>query len=476
MSRSKKLSVLLGILLAACVITFGVSKYEERKEQIKNSNEIVMELDSEKVTALAWEYEDETLAFHKDETWFYDEGEAFPVSEEKINELLELFQSFGVSFIIEDVEDYDQYGLDDPICTINISTEEEDYEIQLGDYSTMDEERYVSIGDGNVYLVQNDPLDTYDLELKDMIQNDEVPDIDQVTEIQFAGSENYTAVYQEENKITYSDEDVYFVEKDGETLPLDTDNVDSYVYTISTLSLNDYVSYNATEEELESCGLDNPELSVTMQYTTQDEESEEEQTGTFVLHISRDSEEKAEAESSKDKEKSSETDSDETEEEITAYARVGESQIIYKISGTEYETLIAASYNDLRHQDVIWAEFADVTQVDINLEDVDYMFTSEEDDDETIWYYQEEEVEIDDFRTSLASLTASEFTDKQPEGKKEISLVVHLDNENIQQVKIELYRYDGSSCLAVVDGEPVSLIDRSYVVNLIEAVNTIVLN
>lgn len=476
MSRSKKLSVLLGILLAACVITFGVSKYEERKEQIKNSDEIVMELDSEKVTALAWEYEDETLAFHKDETWFYDEDEAFPVSEEKINELLELFQSFGVSFIIEDVEDYDQYGLDDPICTINISTEEEDYEIQLGDYSTMDEERYVSIGDGNVYLVQNDPLDTYDLELKDMIQNDEVPDIDQVTEIQFAGSENYTAVYQEENKITYSDEDVYFVEKDGETLPLDTDNVDSYVYTISTLSLNDYVSYNATEEELDSCGLDNPELSVTMQYTTQDEESEEEQTGTFVLHISRDPEEKAEAESSKDKEKSSETDSDETEEEITAYARVGESQIIYKISGTEYETLIAASYNDLRHQDVIWAEFADVTQVDINLEDVDYMFTSEEDDDETIWYYQEEKVEIDDFRISLASLTASEFTDKQPEGKKEISLVVHLDNENIQQVKIELYRYDGSSCLAVVDGEPVALIDRSYVVNLIEAVNTIVLN
>lgn len=332
------------------------------------------------------------------------------MSEEKINELLELFQSFGVSFIIEDVEDYGQYGLDNPICTIHISTEEEDYEIQLGDYSTMDEERYVSIGDGNVYLVKNDPLDTYNLELKDMIQNDEIPDMDKVTEIQFAGSENYSAVYQEENKITYSDKDVYFVEKDGETLPLDTDNVDNYVNTIRTLSLNDYVSYNATEKELKSCGLDDPELSVTMQYTTQDEESEEEQTGTFVLHISRDPEEKAEAESSKDK------------------------------------------------------------------EDVDYTFTSEENDDETIWYYQEEEVEIDNFRTSLGSLTASEFTDEQPEGKKEISLVVHLDNENVQEVKIELYRYDGSSCLAVVDGEPVSLIDRSYVVNLIEAVNMIVLN
>ena len=37
------------------------------------------------------------------------------------------------------------------------------------------------------------------------------------------------------------------------------------------------------------------------------------------------------------------------------------------------------------------------------------------------------------------------------------------------------YRYDGNKCLAVVDGEPVSLVDRSHVVDLIEAVNAIVL-
>ena len=40
---------------------------------------------------------------------------------------------------------------------------------------------------------------------------------------------------------------------------------------------------------------------------------------------------------------------------------------------------------------------------------------------------------------------------------------------------IALYRYDGEQCLAVVDGKPVSLIPRSYAVDLIEAVNAIVL-
>ena len=73
-------------------------------------------------------------------------------------------------------------------------------------------------------------------------------------------------------------------------------------------------------------------------------------------------------------------------------------------------------------------------------------------------------------------MTAEEFTDERPDQKEEISLTVHLDNENFPQVAIKLYRYDGSHCLAVVDGESVSLVDRTAVVDLIEAVHAIVLD
>ena len=73
------------------------------------------------------------------------------------------------------------------------------------------------------------------------------------------------------------------------------------------------------------------------------------------------------------------------------------------------------------------------------------------------------------------SLKAAEFTDEHPDGKQEISFTIHLDNENVQEVSMELYRYDGEHCLAVVDGEPVSLVDRSSVVDVVEAVNEIVL-
>ena len=90
--------------------------------------------------------------------------------------------------------------------------------------------------------------------------------------------------------------------------------------------------------------------------------------------------------------------------------------------------------------------------------------------------HQDDEIETDDFRIALNSLSASEFTEEEPADKKEISLTLQIHNENQPEVKIELYRYDGNNCLAVVDGEPVSLVNRSYVVDLIEAVNAIVLN
>ena len=84
-------------------------------------------------------------------------------------------------------------------------------------------------------------------------------------------------------------------------------------------------------------------------------------------------------------------------------------------------------------------------------------------------------MEIGDLQSALESLKAESFTDERPTQKKEIGLTVHLDNEAFPTVQIGLYRYDGSHCLAVVDGEPVSLVSRSSVVDLIEAVNAIVL-
>lgn len=467
MKRSKRLHILLGVLAAVGIVTFAVTQYEEKQEEIEASGEVVLEIDPAAVQTLSWEYDAETLAFHKDGTWVYDTDEAFPVDEERIDELLGVFEAFSAAFIIEDVTDYSQYGLDDPVCTIGISTGDTDYEIQLGDFSTMDSQRYVSIGDGNVYLATADPLDYFDAALRDMIDNDEAPDFGTVEAIRFDGDQTCQIAYQEymeDSSYTYCSDDVYFVQQEDAMLPLDTSRVEGYLDSISGLSLTDYVTYNVTEEELAEYGLDAPELSVTVTYVPEDSE----QTAEFTLHISRDPDEQAAAEAEDGEE-------DETEEEITAYARVGESQIVYQITGDSYEALMAAGYDDLRHYEVLTADFADVTGLDITLEGESYTITAEGSGEDKTFYYGEEELDIADLQSALEDMGAASFTDEEPSQKQEISITVHLDNKAHPTVQIDLYRYDGEQCLAVLDGTPTSLVPRNMVVDLIEAVNAIVL-
>lgn len=488
MKRYKRLGILVGLLVIACIATFALTRYEEKKEQISNSDAVILEIPTGSVQSLSWEYGSESLAFHKEDAWVYDEDEAFPVDGEKIQSLLEPFAAFGVSFIIEEVEDYSQYGLDAPTCTIHLSTDAEDYTVKLGDFSKMDSKRYVDIGDGNVYLVSSDPMDQFEIVLSDLIDHDEMPAFAQVTQIRFTGTSSYSISYEAESTGSYSADDVYFTQEGN---PLDTSRVLSYLNTIRYLNPTDYVTYNATEAELQAYGLDDPELTVSLDYTYENEDGEE-SSDTFVLNISRDPEELAAAEEA-------------GEGEVSAYIRVGESQIVYRVSSSDRQKLMAVSYDDLRHQEVFWADFGDVYQLDITLEDTRHTLTAITEDGEQTWYYgdaaeevpeetteevseaateetgeteepQREALDITALQSALESLSADSFTGEAPTGKEEIRLTVYLDNENYPEVQITLYRYDGTYCLAVVDGESVSLVARSSVMNLVEAVQAIVLN
>lgn len=482
MKRFKRIGILLGVLAVVCIATFAALRIEEYQEQIQNSEEVILSLSADDVQSLSWSYDDTSLSFSRDEEniWRWSEDQAFPVSEEKINELLEIFSSFGVSFIIENVEDYGQYGLDAPVCTIKLETEDASYTVELGDFSKLDNQRYISIGDGNAYLVSNDPMDLYEIKIEDVIQNDEALSYDAVSTIRISAQEDYAIQYIEDSADTYFDEDVYFTQRDGVTLPLDTTLVDDYLYAVSSLSFETYVSYNATEAELETYGLNDPELTLTVDYTTSGETEEETVSGTYTLSISRSAEERAKA-AEKDSADTDEAD-DTEEEQYSAYVRVNDSPIIYEVSSTYFESLMASSYDDLRHKEAFPGDFAIVSSMDIELEGKSYTLTAKENDDTAdeegtaSWLYGEEEIDIANIQSALESLTASEFTDEVPDGQQEIRLTLRLTDENFPQVEIVLYRYDGTDCLATVDGESFALISRTSVVDLIEAVNAIVLS
>ena len=465
MSRTKKLCVLLAVLAVVCAAAVIVSTTEKKQEQVRSEGITALSLDADSVTALSWEYAGSSFAFHRSEdgTWLYDTDEAFPVNQSVITSLLAVFGDFRTDFTIDDVTDLSQYGLDDPTAAIHLETADGEYDVLVGDESQMDSQRYISIGDGSVYLAAVDPLDSYNVLLAGLIQNDEIPYFDNVTSLRFSGDVSYAVAYEADSGKSYDADDVYFTTLNGSTLALDSSRVSSYLYTLKYLGLTDFVTYAADDDHLDTYGLDDPELTVTVNYTETDNEGTE-TAKTFTLTVSRDP-----------AQRSSEPDEEEPDN-ITAYARVGDSAIVYQITGSEYLELMACGKDDLRHQALLWAAFTDITQVDVTLDGEDYTFTVQSEDDEHVWYYGEEKLSISDFQSALTGLTADTFTATKPDGREELRLTVHLDSESFPTVEIVLYRYDGSYCLATVDGTPTAYVLRSSVMKLTEAVNAIVLS
>ena len=452
MKKQQRLALLLGVLIAVSALTFAVMKREEHKEIIKNTPATVLEMKD--IDSVSWDYDGSGYAFRKENSgWVYEADEVFPVDEEKMADLLEQFASMGAAFTIEEVEDYGQYGLTDPVCTITLTQGDQTAEIRLGDYSQMDSQRYASLGDGNVYLLSHDPLEEFDTDLSGLIRQDKtIPDSVTVENIAVSGGDSYS---RDENGGSLDDDDIYFRDSDGAAL--DTDRVDAYVRKLQILEFTDYVTYNATEQDLKDCYLDTPAKTITVTYTPDEEDA---QAQTFTLHLDK--------------------EPDKSEDEPgQAYARVGDSPILYRMDSDTYDKLMACDYNDLRHQRVFYADFAQADSLTVTLDGVTTEFTygvpEDSEDQDAVWMLNGEEVDLSEVQVALESMTADEFTSAAPTGRQELSLTVHLNREGADTVTIALYRLDGAQCLAQVDGQSLCYFPRTQAVALIEALNEILL-
>lgn len=452
MKKSKRLILLLMICVLVFAGVFAATRIQEKNEQIQASGETVLTVDADSVQSISWTAGEESLAFHKDESWLYDDDEAFPVSADSIQQRLDWFTALSAAFIIDDVQSLSDYGLEEPTCTVTLTTADETITVDFGGLSTIDEQRYFSTGDGKVYLATDDPLDDFGTELSDFIEHDTIPTFGTVTALTLTGEET-TTIEKQDTSSSYNEDDLYYC---GE-IPMDTDLLDEYVEDIEYLTLSDYVSYNATDEELEQYGLNEPDMVATVSYT--DDDGNE---GTFTLSVARDPSEEEE-------------DSD----TVTAYARVGESQILYKISSSSYTRIAAGSAKTLRHQEVFPASFDDIASIEVTVEDdMVYTFTrSEEENDngEKPFLLNEEEADMSDVESALTSLSAIEFTSDEPTGKEELRLTATLSLDGNPTVELVIYRADGESCLVTVDGSPLALVPRADAIDLVEAINTLVL-
>ena len=494
MDKIKKLTILLAVLAAACIATIIVSHHEIKKEQIKETDALILEVPADSVTKLSWTLSDTdtALSFTKQEgSWVSDDDETLPIDSDKITRLLETFESFGASFIIEEPESLDQYGLDKPVCSISFTADDKDYTVLLGGFSTMDQERYVSIGDGNVYLVSSDPYDTFDKELDYFTKTDEVPELDDAVTLTFGGSltgSGYEISYEADNTASYSDEDVYY----SEDVALNSKSVRSYLKTLATLDLSDCVNHTLKDEELGNYGLDKPLLTADITYDMTDDNGKktgEQAVISFAVGVDPADADKLNAGSNSDGESgntesdaadasntSDSEDSDDTSEDVTAYIRFNDSDLVYKLTQSDYDALTAVTKGEFNKKDLLPISFDDVDSLTVILDGESYTFTGAKKlMGGREWSYNGEELDISDIREAIEAATASDASDAKPTLKQEISLSFSTQNKHHPDINVTIYRYNGSDCIIQSDDGAYQLIKRSKVVSLCEAIYAVVL-
>ena len=440
MKRMKKLLVLLGVLIILCVGIGIATGVEKRIDRISSIDEEIISVDIDALESISLTKDGKKLAFEKkEEQWKDKEDEAFPVDQDKMQEFLEHFQSVKASFQIQDVEDLEQYGLTKPQCTIIFHASEESTELRLGDFSTMDSKRYVTLDDKTVYLIDEDLSEYVSTSRDDFMKQDAVPEYDQIQQIAISGGESLQIDYLPDEVYSYTDKyDYYLVDGDSHKA-VSTVNVESFLTKLKNLDVTDYVTYQVTEEELAEYGLDEPERSVKVTYTKEDAQN------SFTIDFGK----------KKDKN----------------YFRMNDSKIVYQLEEESYQEILDAGYETFRPSEVVALDWDLVKSIKIKMDDQEYTV----DHKGKNYKLDGEKVEFDEVIRTVDELILNEEVEESKLQKEEIAFEIELNQKEYDRVSVSIYQYDGENCAVQVDGENVGLVKRELVVDFKEAVNKVIL-
>ena len=480
MKRERKLMILSGVLVV-CAAGAAVVSRIDFEEKMTGTDTTIVDADSGDITYLGWTYDGEEMAFVRGgDGWSSEADEEMPVDQELLDEIAENLSGIVSDKKVEEVQSLGVYGLSDPSYRITIKTADDTWELALGDETFSDGEVYLSNGDDYVYLTDAGIIDHISYSLLDCVQKEEIPEMESISEVKVENDGTADIVYKENAGYCYSDAYTYYL-KDGDAYRnLDNTETENTFTSLSEFSWNECVDYHADDSELESFGLKDPAATVSITYLPAEEETEDS------------------GESTDGSESGEEADADREEQnfeyevgtaENAYYAKLTDSAVVYSISEDVYQAAVNASYDRLKPDEVLLLDWDTTDSVEIELDGNVYTVNIAEDGDGGYQYtLGDAEIAFGDVLDQLSAITiAEDSTDEEEEGvpdgepelsgnKSEMKLTFHRNTEKYQTVELEFYQYDGSYCISALNGEEMNYTDRASVVDLKEAVNSLILD
>lgn len=475
MKRSKKLIALLAVLAVLVGAAYAIPALfpEEGVDEEEDTSFTLFTLDPDTVTAISWTCGEETLSMAYDgEAWGRTGDAAFPLDASYIEAMLDTLSEITGYKTIDEPEELAEYGLARPVCTVTISADAE-YQIDLGDETTMGGERYISIGDGKVYLAAEEIVDCFEYGLYDIVQMESVPAMSDLKYVSVdTDVQDLELVYLENSGLTYSDSYVWFEKTADGYRVLDTELTKSLISNITGLSWDACVDHDAGDR-LADYGLDAPRVVVTIGYvkTVQVATNETDEDGNVIYDTQTE-------DASSTLEIGADTDDG-------SYARIAGSGMVYLLGSDICETLSYTTVAELQPDEVLLLDWEEVTAVDVTLDGEVYRIvkTTQEvtDEDgntteETVYTLNGEQIAIEDVLEALTALDATGYTGGvAPERTQEIGFTFYRDRESYPVVTLSFYQYDSSSCLTELNGESTLFVSRSDVLTIVEAINQLIL-
>lgn len=446
MKRSRNLIILLVVLVLLIGAVIAVQVLNKQQEPAaEDSPAVVCAVKPEDITAIGWFYVDEAMAFEKTANgWVYTQDSSFPLDSSYLEPMMTALSKVEAKRTIEQVEDLAEYGLDKPDCIVTVQTDQV-LELKFGDLSAMGDAQYVSVGDGNVYLVDMALQDHFELGLYDVVKMETLPAMDTMQIAMVVNGENQTTMLRQENSnLTFSNKYVWFLHSGDSYQTLDTSLTESWLKSIAELSWSSCVAHNADEAALEQYGLAKPETAVTFVYLDQNGSSK-----AFALEFGKES-------------------------GNYCYVKLADSQMVYKVEKQILESVRNTTYFDLRPDDVLLMDWEVLSGLDVTVDGETYEFRKAEGQDEYHMMLNGEEVEITVVRNMLNDLRASGHSDgAKPEQTAAISFKFYRNAETFQEVELAFYPYNSTSYLTTVNGEAMHFADLGRVDNLIQVVQAV---
>jgi len=175
----KKQRQMIGMLLALVVLAavfLGIRQYNKNASSAtsttEDTQETVLDVNSDDITSFRYVYEGETYAFEKeDDTWYYTDDHSLNLNQDRIKAMILKVAPLKADQVIGNVTDMSQYGLANPERTIQYETADRSVIINVGNLNSMTSQYYIAFpSEMKVYVVATNVVTGFNYTLDDLVE------------------------------------------------------------------------------------------------------------------------------------------------------------------------------------------------------------------------------------------------------------------------------------------------------------------